>query len=151
MTGKHYTMPQFADALKRLGNHVRGPVLAKAALAGAKVIETHAKINVSTTFTARSGNLGNNIFTTLEESSSTRARTATGPGEIYGRIHELGGVITPVTAPRLHWVDEFGDHHTANAVEIPARPYLRPAIDNNKNSIWQAVAANLKIEIEGQI
>lgn len=146
-----YTMPQFVDALRKLGNHVRGPVLAKAALAGAAVIETHAKINVSNTFTARSGNLGNSIISTLEESSSDRARVAVGPTVIYGRIHELGGVIKPVTAKRLHWVDEGGNHHTAMAVTMPARPYLRPAIDNNKSSIWNAIAANLQIEIEGQI
>lgn len=148
---KRYTISQFAAALSKLEKHVRGGVIAKAAMAGGLTIEGYAKINVTKTFTARTGNLLNSISTTLEQSSADSAKVSVGPTVIYGRIHELGGVIKPVTAKMLHWVDESGQHHQASAVTIPARPYLRPAVDENTQRIWDAVAANLRIEIEGQI
>jgi phage gpG-like protein len=154
MSGKTYTITQFSDALSRLDNHVRGVVLAKAAMAGGYVVETYAKINVTTVFKGgshRTGNLAGSIKTTLESSTPTRAEVAVGPSVIYGRIQELGGVIVPVTAPRLHWVDESGIHHTAMKVTIPARPYLRPAVDDHEDKIIEAISKNLQIEIEGQI
>jgi len=36
-------------------------------------------------------------------------------------------------------------------VFIPARPYLRPAVDENEAKIIKAVSVNLRIEIEAQI
>lgn len=149
MAGKKFTLPQFRTALKRMDSDVRGRVLAKAALAGGYVIEAYAKINVTKTFTARTGNLLNSISTTLEKTTATSAKVSVGPTVIYGRIHELGGTIKPVHAKMLHWVDESGKHHQANSVTIPARPYLRPAIDENEKKILAAVGANLQIEIEG--
>jgi len=151
MSGKRYSVAQFSDALKKLESHVRKQVIAKAAMAGGLTIEAYAKINVTKTFTARTGNLLNSISTTLEKSDDTSAKVSVGPTVIYGRIHELGGVIKPVTAKMLHWVDEGGQHHQASSVTIPARPYLRPAIDENSDKILQAVAENLRIEIESQI
>ncbi len=44
-----------------------------------------------------------------------------GPAVIYGRIHELGGVI--------------GQVRTAMQVTIPKRPYLQPALDTAKPKI----------------
>lgn len=150
MTRK-YSLAQFADALQKMDRHVRGKVVAKAAMAGGFTIEAHAKINVEKTFKPGTGNLSNSIITTLEKSDDTSAKVSVGPTVIYGRIQELGGTIKPVFAKMLHWVDENGQHHQANAVTLPARPYLRPAIDENEAKILQAVAANLRIEIEGQI
>jgi HK97 gp10 family phage protein len=148
---KKYTISQFSDALSKLGKHVRKPVIAKAALAGGYTIEAHAKINVEKTFKPGTGNLSNSIITTLEHSDDTSAKVSVGPTVIYGRIQEFGGVIKPVTAKILHWVDEGGRHHQAASVTIPARPYLRPAVDENEDAIIKAVADNLRIEIEGQI
>lgn len=70
----------------------------------------------------------------LRRSVTATPATQAGPGRyvatvgataIYARIQEFGGVIVPVKASRLHWVDNAG-HHFANQVTIPARPYLRP-------------------------
>ena len=46
-----------------------------------------------------------------------------GPAVIYGRIHELGGVIIG------------GQVRTAMQVTIPKRPYLQPALDTAKPKI----------------
>lgn len=148
---KKYTVPQFKDALSRIGKSVRGAALVKAAMAGGFVIEGHAKMNVMKTFKQGKGNLAGSIQTTVESASPNRAVVAVGPTAIYGRIQELGGTIKPLVKAKLHWVDEDGNHHSAFSVTLPARPYMAPAVEDNENAILQAVAENLRIEIEGAI
>jgi HK97 gp10 family phage protein len=149
---KKYTMPQFAAALRKMGDDVRRQTLEKAALEGAAVIEGAAKVNVKANFNNRTGNLASSINVKVIQSDADKVVVAVGPSDvIYGRIQELGGVIKPVSAKRLHWVDENGKHHVANAVTLPARPYLRPAVDDNKAQIIDAVSATLRREIEGSI
>jgi len=96
--------------------------------------------------------LKNSITTRVVKSDSDSVTVHVGPSDVeYGRIQELGGVIKPVKAKRLHWVDEEGRHLSALAVTIPARPYLRPAVDDNVSEITGAVGENLRIEIEGAV
>lgn len=47
----------------------------------------------------------------------------------YALIHELGGVIRPVRAKALQFRADDGSFVTVTQVTIPARPYLRPAAD----------------------
>ena len=47
----------------------------------------------------------------------------------YAAIHELGGTIEPVNAPKLAIPQEDGGVVLVDSVTIPARPYLRPAAD----------------------
>jgi len=151
MSGKKYSMKQFSAALKKMAANVRGETLAKSALAGGYVLEAHAKVNVVNTFKNVTGNLANSIQTVLESSSADRAVVSVGPTAIYGRIQELGGTVKPLTAKKLHWVNENGEHRSAYEVTLPARPYMQPAAEDNEDAIWQTVANNLKIEIEGSI
>ena len=50
-----------------------------------------------------------------------------GSNLVYARIHEIGGVIRPKTAKALHFVID-GQHIVVQSVTIPPRPYLRPAL-----------------------
>ncbi len=45
---------------------------------------------------------------------------------VYALIHELGGKIVPVNAPKLVFEIE-GQTIVTDEVNIPASPYLRPA------------------------
>jgi phage gpG-like protein len=45
-------------------------------------------------------------------------------------VHEFGAVIKPVRARFLHFYID-GQEIFAKQVVIPARPYLRPAVDEN--------------------
>lgn len=49
----------------------------------------------------------------------------------YALIHELGGVIRPVRAQALFFQADDGSFVVAKSVEIPERPYLRPAADKH--------------------
>lgn len=58
-----------------------------------------------------------------------------GTNVIYARIHEFGGVIRPGLKGFLAWKDrETGKWvYTKKSVRIPARPYLRPTIQDKRN------------------
>jgi HK97 gp10 family phage protein len=128
-----------------------GEQLKKAVMAGGYVIEAHAKLNASAGrpgLNVDTGNLVNSIHTELVDSSETSAEVNVGTGVIYAAIHEFGGVIEPVTAKLLSWVDD-GVRVFANLVHIPARPYLRPAAEENTDEILAAVGEQLRRQIEG--
>jgi len=129
---------------------VSGDALMKAALAGGQVIEGNAKINVNNTFSAKStggAGLAGSIQTVKSKSTKERATVNVGPTVIYGRIQELGGIILPIYAKMLSWVDN-GKRIFANRVQIPARPYLRPAVDEHEKEIVQAISFQIKKGIE---
>ena len=135
---------QFPD-LKRA---VSGAGLANAAKAGGHVIEGNAKVNIGNTFSGKSvGGLAGSIQVVLDKSTETSAEVSVGPTVIYGRIQELGGVITPVAAKMLSWVDD-GVRIFAHMVHLPARPYLRPAVDEHRQEISDAVEFQLRKDIE---
>lgn len=146
-----YTPPQFSQALNRLAKKARGDVLGQVAMAGGQVIEAQAKINVISTFKNVTGALGGSIQTTLESATPNQAVVAVGPTAIYGRIQELGGVVKPLKAKKLHWVDENGRPHSAFSVTLPPRPYMRPAAEDHLPDINQAMMVNLQMLIEAMI
>lgn len=141
------TVVVLKDNFAKVLGVVTGPMLVGAAMAGGHVIEAHAKINASRGrpgLEMETGALVNSIAVSLASSSATRAEVDTGPSVVYGRIHEVGGIIVPLHASRLAWFDkDTGEFHSALAVHIPARPYMRPAVDENKDSMLSAIATEV--------
>ena len=131
MTGKVIVLEDNFNAVR---NAVTGEMLMDAAMAGGNVVEVHAKIKAGSGrpgLIMRTGHLVNSIKATRGKLSKTLAWSYIGPGSVvYARIHELGGIIK----------NAFG---RGIIVHIPARPYLRPAMDENEPDIRGAVEAEL--------
>lgn len=142
-------MKPLGAALKRTKQNTSDN-LGKACLAGLFALEAYAKLNVKDTFKQRTGFLGSAWETVLEEVSDKKVLGHTGPLAVYARIQELGGVIHATNAPALHFQTDDGQWHTVQAVTIPARPYLRPAADNNQSLIFEAVSNVLQNAMEGK-
>ena len=134
------------------GAHLSGDALVRAAMAGGQTVETFAKINAERKFSAKATQtLAGSIQTTLDKADGNSAYVNVGPTVVYGRIHELGGIIKPVIAKTLHWINDAGEHVFAKLVKIPARPYLRPAVDEHMNEISEAMNITIKNEIESRL
>jgi len=88
------------------------------------------------------------ITTTEAKSTKTRAEVDTGPSVLYAAIHEFGGIIVPVAAKMLSWIGDTGERIFANLVQIPARPYMRPAVDENEDRVVKAVEAEIKRQLD---
>jgi len=136
------------DNFDAVRNAVTGDQLMQIAKAGGHVVEGHAKINAGSGrpgLRIGRGTLVNSINVSEGKKTKTFADVDIGPSDIeYARIHELGGTISAVSAKALHWIDAAtGEHRVAKSVYIPARPYLRPAMDENEPDILKAVETEL--------
>ena len=122
------------DNFRAVRNAVTGEMLMDAAEAGGNVVEGHAKINASSGrpgLRIQTGHLSSAIKTTKGKLSKTLAWAHIGPGSVvYARIHELGGIIKNAWGRGI-------------IVHMPARPYLRPAMDENEKDIVGAVEAEI--------
>jgi len=153
MSRKTYSIKEFTAALNNLAKEVRGRALEDAAMAGGGVIETNAKMNASAgrpKLQVDTGNLVNSIQTRTVSNSGDEVKIEVGTGVEYAAIHEFGGVIEALHAPYLHFVID-GQHIQKKSVKMPARPYLRPAVDENIAAIKKASCASLAKSIEGAI
>ena len=137
---------EFSKQLKKLSSAARDQALLDAVEAGGRVIQAEAMINTNAVFSDKAtGALANSIIVETK-GSGTKASANVGPTVIYGRIQELSGIIKTVSAKYLHFVIDGVDIFT-KTVHIPARPYLRPAVDNNRDKIAAAVGETLKRNI----
>jgi hypothetical protein len=116
-------------------------------MAGLFTLEGYAKLNIRSTFKQRTGFLASNFETKLDSVSPTSAKGHTSPLAVYARIQELGGVIRS-TSGYLRFQTDDGQWHTVASVTIPARPYLRPAVDEHKEAIFSSVGSVLTGAIE---
>jgi phage gpG-like protein len=132
------------------GKAVTGDQLMKACLNGAGVVEFWAKRNASSGrpgLNVDTGNLVNSISSNEARKSATYAEVEIGTGVEYAAIHEFGGIIHPKAAKMLSWVQD-NVRIFAKMVQIPARPYLRPAMDEHETDILAAIETSLKNQLE---
>jgi HK97 gp10 family phage protein len=109
-----------------------GDRLGQAVMAGGFVLEGQAKMKAP----VDTGNLVNSISTELVSSDETSAFAQVGTGVVYAEVVEFGGVVK----------NGFGKGITIN---MPAQPYMRPAWDENIESIKATIERWAKKSIEG--
>ncbi len=162
---------------KALDEAVQEEALAFAVLEGAKVITDEARANIQKQGLIKTRTLSRSISEAIEERSATRAVVAIGTNLEYAAIHEYGGTIRPKNgkylaipvgtykgSPTTHadlkvvktrsgslvMLDDNGtvQYVLKPSVTIPARPYLRPALDDKKEEARQRIGESLKRLIE---
>lgn len=130
------------DNFDNVRKAITGAVLMRGAKAGGHVIEGHAKVNASSGrpgLEVQTGALVNSINVEESKQSATYAEVNVGPSVVYARIHEYGGVI----------VQRRGEKDIT--IVIPARPYMRPAVDNNEDDIETAVGTEIRRNLDAAV
>lgn len=155
-----------------LDEAVQGENLALATNAGGMVILSGARKNIKDQGLIRTRHLIRSLAQEHEEVTPTRVTNAIGTNLEYGPIHEFGGTIrakkgkylaipvgslkgSPVgkglrlvknRSGTLLLVDETGQaqYVLKESVTIPARPYLRPAHDDNRAKAQDVIGRVLK-------
>lgn len=133
---------QLDNKFKQVIAAASGENIMKSLLAGGEVVRNHAKLNIQAQELVDTSNLLNSISVQEGSGGKTDATVEIGTNVIYSAIHEFGGSISQTNA----W-----GRGISQTIHIPARPYLRPALDENTKSIADAVGASLKHQIEGAI
>lgn len=80
----------------------------------------------------RSGHLRRSITHSVSE-----AHAEVGSNVVYARIHEYGGVITPVSGEFLRFENQEGEEVFVRSVTLPPRPYLRPALEEETENFTE--------------
>ncbi len=91
------------------------------------------------------GRLRSSIATSRPDTIGNTYFVRIGTNVEYARIHEFGGTITPKKGKYLKFKTLDGFWHSVTSVNIPARPFLRPGIQDEENKQW--VLDNLKENI----
>ncbi len=89
--------------------------------------------------TPRSDRLRGSINASGVTNAGGSLRVTVGTNVEYARIHELGGVIHG--APWLRFQTRDGSWHTVAQVTMPARPYMKPALEEKAVSIRERISA----------
>jgi HK97 gp10 family phage protein len=127
---------------------ISGDALLKAVTAGGEVLRGAIRIKIRETFNRHpTGNLMNSINIETDHADAHSAAVNVGTNVIYAVIHEFGGIIRAKNAPYLHFVID-GRHIFTKVVHMPARPYMRPAVDENREAIFETIANQIKKQIE---
>lgn len=129
------------DRFKEVIAAASGDNIMKALKAGGEVVRNHARLNIQAQKLVDTSALLNSI--TVQEGSGGKSDATVEIGVAnleYGAIHEFGGAI--------HQTNAWGKG-IEQTIHIPARPYLRPALDENENDIKAAVGQSLVDQITG--
>lgn len=103
------------------------------------------RFNTPDNLNVRTGRLRTSIIGISEKSGDTYVGSV-GTDVIYGRIHELGGTITPKNGPYLKFQID-GRWMSVKSVTIPARPFLLPAITENIDRIEEIILNSIYKEV----
>lgn len=137
---------------------VAAEYLARAVVAGALIVQNDAKARVP----KRTGTLSRSIHNEVLESTRTKAVVGVGTDVEYAAAVEFGSgtfseapgasrqpiTIRPRNKRALFWP---GAPHPVKSVQhpgVPARPYLRPAVDENKDAVLREIADTLRGQLE---
>ena len=129
------------NKFKEVAAAASGDNIMKALLAGGEVVRNHARLNIQSQGLVDTGTLLNSISVQPGNTGKTSATVEIGPANIeYAAIHEFGGAI--------HQTNAWGKG-IEQTIHIPARPYLRPGLDENIEDIKSAVGQSLVDQITG--
>lgn len=133
-------LKEFEADMGRLSARARSDLVYEALKAGAMIIWIHASENVRNKLNKHPTGFMVNNMGVRKEGKFIQAGVF---GVVYAKIHEFGGVITPRTKKYLSWIGEDGKRVFTKKSVIPARPYLRPAVDTHMGEIRQSIISAL--------
>ena len=171
--GKEELLAKF----KALGEVAGQATLERAVVAGGLVIQNAAKAKVKDNALIKTGNLRRSIHMEMTDANGKSATLEIGTDVEYAAVHEFGGVITPkkgkyLAIPVGNYKDSPLNHKNLRAVKtragnlvlmdrdgtvqyvlktsvtIPAKPYLRPAMDEHQSEAEDEVGKVFKQLIE---
>lgn len=160
---------ELVTAFKSLDESLQGQALVNTVQAGGTVVVDAAKDNIKKQGLIRTRHLSRSVHLEVAESTNEHAAVDAGTDVEYAALHEFGGTVQaksskylaiPVGSyrgsPRKHgdlkvrktgggnlvMVDEAGvvQYVLKKSITVPAKPYMRPAADENHEKVTSAMA-----------
>lgn len=131
---------ELGEAMKALGNDVALRISRAMVNAGAQLVKKSAIANIEKSPSVDTGSLKSSVIVKRLGKNQTRL-TAESIVTVRGKGKKKKDGTRDTAAPHAHFV-EFG------TVNMPAEPFLRPALDTNKTKAVDAMKAKGKDRIE---
>ena len=99
------------------------------------------------------GRLRSSIAAGPVDRTGNQYTVAIGTNVKYAKIHEFGGIIRPRNKPFLAWKGPGGKYiFTQKPVVMPARPFFRPAIEDqgNRAEVLNILVTRINRALEGE-
>ena len=157
---------EMKEALSQLSRAAVEQMVTASLVSGALLIANKAKTqtpNVHGTATGtlkRSIHVGGHVALTPDFGSGQdysdlgepgAMRAIVGTNLVYAAIQEYGGTIKAKNAPYLVFKTADGQWHRVKAVTIPARPYLTPAMQTERDNAIKEIGAALEDLIQKKL
>lgn len=117
---------ELINELERVSDDVAGD-LAKVIKKGGKIVRDAAKSNIESQGLVKTGALRDSMKMRITEKDRSQVEATIGPTKFYGRFHEFG------------------------TKKMKARPFLRPAFDENSDKVQEVIADELRKTIERKL
>jgi phage gpG-like protein len=98
------------------------------------------KTNIVARKLVDTGNLLGSVTADVPVIGATQSYVEFGPHTVYAAIHEFGGLIRPVNKKALVFMGKDHKLVFTKVVHMPARPYLRPALDEHGKDAFDTMA-----------
>lgn len=128
--------------LAKVDTAVKNEATSKGLRAGSNYLIAQIKVNITDVGLIDSGDLLNSV-TEDDLHTGTKAYVEFGPHKVYAAIHEFGGVILPTKGPYLWFIGKDGKLVRTKSVTMPARPYIRPALDEHGDEALKLVGETI--------
>lgn len=133
----------FLQKLANVGAVTRTEAVGQALSAGALYLVGVIKTNIVNRKLVDTGNLLGSVTADKPVVGIMRSYIEFGPHTVYAAIHEFGGLIRPVKAKALVFMGSDGKLVFTKVVYMPARPYLRPALDEHGKEAIDLMASTI--------
>jgi HK97 gp10 family phage protein len=134
--------------LTQVVDAVRVEATEKALNASAMFMIAWIKIYMDKVLNRQTGNLIGSVQVDEMAVHSEGGYITFGPHTIYAAIHEFGGIILPTNGPYLVFKGSDGNWVKTKSVHMPARPYIRPAIDEHGQEALDLMGTTMGAVIE---
>lgn len=128
---------------------VKTEATSKGLRAGSNYLVGQIKVNITDINLIDTGDLLNSV-TEDELHLGQHAYVTFGPHKIYAAIHEFGGVILPIHGPYLVFMGKDGKLVFTKSVTMPARPYIRPALDEHGDEALDLMGKTIGDILDGK-
>lgn len=123
-------LTEYQRALRGISATMQREGVTQALKAGGNVIRAKSELKCRAVLNKHPmGNLANSIQVQDPVVGGRQAYIDVGTNVEYAAIHEFGGIIKARNAEALVFQTLDGQWHRTKSVHIPARPYMRPALD----------------------
>lgn len=138
--GKVFRSEKIAATVANFNGNMRNGILASCILVEGKIKRDYLSGQV---LNVRTNRLRGSITHKMPQLTTGGWQGTVGTNVIYAPVHEYGATIEAKNKPYLRFQTADGSWHSVRKVVIPPRPFMGPALEDNRDEIVQTMKRHI--------